>query len=319
MMLVSIVIAAYNAEKYLRKAIESCLNQTYQNIEIIIINDGSTDKTHDIIEEYCAKDDRIRAVHQKNSGVGASRNLGNGMAKGEYIVVMDADDIMYPNLIEEQISYLEKNLEVDAVSCWAEYIDERDKHIGNFIFPNDLQTKEQFFEYKKNNKYLVMLHPGSIYRKAALLKVGGYRNIRPSQDSDMWNRLVEQNSIIIVRPLILMKYRLYESSINTSLNIKIHFSLHWQIQNFKRRREGIEEISFEQYMKEFAQKPLMYRLNFKRTAYSNLFARKAMIEKSRSNIFLLFYYLTIAFLLNPYSIIKKIIKQFGGIATTLLI
>lgn len=98
--LISIIIPAYNNEKYIGKCIESVLNQTYQNIEIIIINDCSTDNTEDVIHKYLIKDDRISYYRNENNiGVGYTRNKGIELAKGKYIYFLDSDDYIEPNAI----------------------------------------------------------------------------------------------------------------------------------------------------------------------------------------------------------------------------
>ena len=89
---ISVILSAYNEEKFIRKAIESVSNQTLEDIEIIIINDGSTDNTLDIINSYADKDNRIVVIDQENIGLGASRNKGMKIARGEYVTFLDADD-----------------------------------------------------------------------------------------------------------------------------------------------------------------------------------------------------------------------------------
>ena len=103
----SVLIPLYNKEKYIKKTLDSILNQTFSNFEIIIINDGSTDKSCEIIESI--KDDRIRLIHKKNGGVSSARNRGIGEAKGEFIAFLDADDEWLPNKLEKQYILHKKN------------------------------------------------------------------------------------------------------------------------------------------------------------------------------------------------------------------
>jgi len=106
---VSIVMSVYNAQKYLDEAIESILNQTYSNFEFIIINDGSTDKSLEIIENYAKKDSRIIVINRENKGLIYSLNEGIRKANGKYIARMDADDISLPQRLEKQVEFMEKN------------------------------------------------------------------------------------------------------------------------------------------------------------------------------------------------------------------
>ena len=103
--LVSIVIPVYNAEKYLEKAIDSCLNQTYSNKEIITVNDGSTDNTSEVLSSYS---DKISVINQKNTGIAGALNTGIRAMKGNWYKLMNADDILYPDCVEILVSELEK-------------------------------------------------------------------------------------------------------------------------------------------------------------------------------------------------------------------
>jgi glycosyltransferase involved in cell wall biosynthesis len=113
--LVSIIIPAYNAERFISETINSVLNQTYTNWELIIINDGSTDKTLDIIQRFSANDNRISYITKNNSGVSDTRNKGIEAAKGEYIAFLDADDVWMQNNLEKKIEVLKKDPSVDFV------------------------------------------------------------------------------------------------------------------------------------------------------------------------------------------------------------
>jgi glycosyltransferase involved in cell wall biosynthesis len=108
-MLISIIVAVYNTEKYLEKCLESIINQTYQNIEILLINDGSTDISGKICDEYAKKDSRISVYHQSNRGVSAVRQFGIGQAKGEYSIHVDSDDWVEKNMLEEMCYVAKKD------------------------------------------------------------------------------------------------------------------------------------------------------------------------------------------------------------------
>ena len=97
---VSIIIPAYNAEKYLCECLDSALNQTYTNVELIIVNDGSADKTKDILDHYVAQHENIKVIHTENGGVSRARNIGLDNADGDYIMFLDSDDLLVPNAIE---------------------------------------------------------------------------------------------------------------------------------------------------------------------------------------------------------------------------
>lgn len=116
--LISIILPVYNSEKYIAKCLEALISQTYENIEIICINDGSTDKSLEILEEYAKKDSRIKLISNKNSGPATSRNIGLKNATGEFLMFCDSDDTYRPQMCEKMIEAIKK-YDVDFVTCRA--------------------------------------------------------------------------------------------------------------------------------------------------------------------------------------------------------
>lgn len=122
--MVSVIIAVYNGEMYIRQAVESILNQTYKDIELIVVDDGSTDNTKNILSSYL----NIKYIYQDNKGEGAARNLGVSQANGEYIAFLDADDLYKIDKIEKQVNVLKTNKEIDVVYCDLDVVDENLKY-----------------------------------------------------------------------------------------------------------------------------------------------------------------------------------------------
>ena len=113
---ISVVVPVYNVEKYLRKCIDSIINQTYKNLEIILVDDGSPDKCGEICDEYAKKDNRVKVIHKKNAGVSSARNDGIDNATGEYIIFVDSDDWLEDNAIEIMVDKLNE-YDYDCVFC----------------------------------------------------------------------------------------------------------------------------------------------------------------------------------------------------------
>lgn len=132
--LISVVMPTYNCKKYVSQAIDSILNQTYQNFEFIIVDGHSTDGTELILNDYSLKDKRVKIIKDERKGIGAALKLGCSMAKGDYIARMDSDDIALPQRFEKEIEILRKNKELVLVSSSAIYIDERGDFMG-YSFP----------------------------------------------------------------------------------------------------------------------------------------------------------------------------------------
>ncbi len=135
--LVSVVIPLYNAEKYIEETMQSILNQTYQNIEIIVVDDGSKDQSPTIVKELQRKHpEKVRYIHQKNQGVSVARNTGIEHANGEYVAFLDSDDLWHPSKIEKQVQSMHLN-NMDACYCgymnFYEETGEKVEHVTNFI------------------------------------------------------------------------------------------------------------------------------------------------------------------------------------------
>ena len=122
---ISVIIPVYNDEKYLAQCLDSVLRQTYSNLEIILVDDGSTDSTPELCEKYREKYANIRILHKKNGGVGSSRNAGLEMATGEYVLFVDHDDLLSETHIEELYKLLKKNDADIAVGNFNHFIEEK--------------------------------------------------------------------------------------------------------------------------------------------------------------------------------------------------
>lgn len=222
-MKVSVVITSYNHDKYISKSIESFLNQTFQDFEIIIIDDASKDKSVEIIKTF--KDPRIKLFAlEKNGGVSNATNIGIKEAKGEYIKIFASDDIANPDLLEKQVSFLDKNPEHHAVFSRMEVIDENDKSLCkktqkfDRFFLNTNQSNGEWlnhFFFKGN----CLAAPTAMVRKEILQKVGGFdRRFIQAHDFDLWVRICLERKNIYVLDERLVKYRRICNNGNLSSN-----------------------------------------------------------------------------------------------------
>lgn len=140
--LVSIIMPAYNAERFIRESIESVINQTYKNWELLVINDFSNDLTKVIVEEHCKKDKRIKLLEQeKNKGVAKARNRGIKESKGKYVAFLDSDDLWKNNKLEIQIKYMQVNKIYMSYTGYS-YISENGNFIKKIYIPKSLTYKQ---------------------------------------------------------------------------------------------------------------------------------------------------------------------------------
>jgi glycosyltransferase involved in cell wall biosynthesis len=274
-MSVSVVMPAYNSACFIEEAIESILCQTYPDFELILINDGSMDKTLEVMETYAGQDSRIRLLSHENMGMGTSLNAAISTASGNWIVRMDADDVMLSHRIERQLQFLAERPDVAVASSLVIYIDEQGRQIGGSV--SDLRTAEDFGSYLRSNELLGFHHPASIFRKDVFLKVGGYRpQFWPAEDIDLWNRIAEEGYVVLVQQEYLLKYRVHSRSVSISGAKTARTKVRWVKECMLRRRRGQPEPSLEEFLAIEAAQPLGIRLNRQRKETAKLLYKAAV-------------------------------------------
>ncbi|WP_346686825.1 glycosyltransferase [Megamonas hypermegale] len=136
-MMISVIVPVYNVEKYLSKCIESIINQTYTNLEIILVDDGSTDNSGKICDNYAKKDNRIKVIHKKNGGPSLARNTGLNIFRGEYVSFIDSDDYIEPFMYDKMLQIFSKYDDIDIVSCNYNHINHKGEKIPFFYLSAD--------------------------------------------------------------------------------------------------------------------------------------------------------------------------------------
>ena len=280
--LVSIIIPCYNAENYIKKTIDSVLCQTYQNFEIIIVNDGSTDSSSKIIKTV--KDGRIHLVEHENQGVSSSRNKGIAIAKGEFIVFLDADDLLHPSFLEKRVFRLSKSA---AIACASSVILIDDK--GNKIAKN-----KNYFAANKTSQILefndeIVTCPSSYLFKAEFLKKNNFtfnKNLQSSADKYFLLEVLKQGEIELINDSP-MYYRI----LNESMSHKITTTL------LK------DQIGFYNEIKKFLENN-----NVTNSYYSRLSFTIAASAYFSKEYFIFIKYLSNSFLLSPKTMVALLVK-----------
>lgn len=187
MKLISILMPVYNVEKFVTEAIESILNQTYENFELIIIDDCSTDRTANIVKDYSMKDSRVIYLqNEQNLKIVKSLNRGLKICKGEYICRMDGDDISELDRLEKKVEFLENNPSIDLVGCSVLAINEEGKQIGK----NKMLDNER--KIRKTIKYSSPVLHLWMARKSVYDSIGLYREIKYVEDYDFLLRVIKK-------------------------------------------------------------------------------------------------------------------------------
>lgn len=208
---VTVLMPAFNAEKYIELAIQSILDQTYDNFEFIIVNDCSTDTTQKIIEKFAEKDTRIKLINnKKNLGVDRALNKGLKEAQGKYIVRMDADDWSYPDRIQKQVKHMELYSEVSVSGGSTLVCDENLRPLGiRRYIKNDADIKKGILRLNP------IAHPASIWRKDMLFKTQLYPHIPLAEDYAL---IVELSNFSKLNNMedILIKFRIHSKSVSNA-------------------------------------------------------------------------------------------------------
>lgn len=207
---VSVLMSVYNDARYVGETVESILRQTFTDFEFIIINDGSTDGTKEVIESF--RDPRIILVNRENKGLTKSLNEGIKLSRGQYIARQDADDISLPHRLEKQVTYMDDNPEVAVLGSSFRLINVKGKKIKDYHYPTTHdEIKKCLFAFQS-----AFPHTSVIFRKDKVQELGEYneRFVR-SQDYDLWLRVCQRFEVAsLSEPLVCLRFR--EDSISFS-------------------------------------------------------------------------------------------------------
>ena len=206
--LVTVLMAVYNGGEYLRASVKSVLDQSFRDIEFLIVNDCSTDNTVEIIESF--HDDRV-VIHTNDENMGQTKSLNAGLrlAKGRYIARMDADDEAFNEWLEKLVEFIGKYPEYAAVSCTALAMNQ--DGITKKLLRTPVNFEEVIFHIFFGN---AMNHVGSLINKEILLSNGGYNEeFKIVQDYELWSSLIRKKYRIISIPDVLVAVRVHESSL----------------------------------------------------------------------------------------------------------
>ena len=207
----SVVMPVYNAQRYLPSAIESVLNQTFGDFELIVIDDGSTDSTPGMLHHYAAKDTRIRIISRPNTGQAVARDEGFRSARGVWLASMDSDDVCLPDRFKRQVEFLSANSDCVLVGCDVEEIDPEGYSLGIVRKPREHAEIEAAM---LNGDGGAIHQSAAMMRRDALKHVGGYQARFPTtEDLDLFLRLAEIGRIANI-PEVHFRYRVHFASQN---------------------------------------------------------------------------------------------------------
>jgi glycosyltransferase involved in cell wall biosynthesis len=219
--LVSVLMPVYNGAKYLRESIQSILGQTFGDFELVIVDDGSTDDTPSVIQEFSRKDARVRAHRQNNQGHVGALITGLEKVRGTYVARMDGDDVSLPARLAAQVSYLESHPDVGVLGTAATVIDAD----GSPVVPVRFPTQHWVIRWALCFSSAI-IHPSAMMRRSVLQKAGGYDHaMKHAEDYDLWRRLSLVTRLANLEDVLLL-LRKHEKNVSASnAGEELRFSL----------------------------------------------------------------------------------------------
>ncbi len=213
---ITVVMPVYNAERYLARALESVLGQSFGEFELIVIDDGSTDSSLSLLKRYERHDLRLRLLSRENRGLVATLNEGLELARGEFVARMDADDLSLPRRFEQQIAFMDANPEVVCLGGYYDLIDWRGRLLTTMTPPTD----HTGIENEMLAGHTPICHPSAMVRREALSRVGNYDpEMMLAEDLDLWLRLGEIGAMANL-PVSIVRYRLHDHSLSEQAGLR---------------------------------------------------------------------------------------------------
>lgn len=246
---VSVVMSVYNDADRVEQAVHGILDQTFRDLELIVVDDGSGDGSAAVLDRLAAEDSRMRVIHQDNTGLTRALIRGCNEARGEYIARQDSDDWSHPQRIAEQVDLLDRDRRLGFVSCTTEYIGPGNEHLSNMSRPSDPEAATRGLLDERQGP---PAHGSVMFRKSLYQQVGGYRpEFHYSQDADLWLRMGERAWIGYVAALRYVALRELQGASGAHRSIQKRFGA-LAIQSSQARRAGESETPLLEQARQLA-------------------------------------------------------------------
>jgi glycosyltransferase involved in cell wall biosynthesis len=295
--MISVVMPAYNSEKFIGEAIESILQQTFTQFEFNIVDDGSTDRTAEIIDSYVSKDSRIKFIRSGHKGVSYAINLGVEHAKYDWIAIMHADDVALPHRLEKQIMAARLNPRVIAWGSYSYHINQYGKILG--LAKSGVSTEEEFLEYVSRGELIQVIHPTAFIRKQALLSVGGYDpSFLSCEDVELFDRLSTQGPILAL-PEVLVLYRIHGASNTMQRFFELRAFTRYIRERQCARLKGLKPSAWDEFKVKYDAAPALKRLRRQIDDMSQFYYRKFAVSIATGWYLRAIEFFALSALLNP--------------------
>ena len=306
---ISVVLPVYNQEKYVAETLESVLAQTFQDFEVLVHDDGSTDGTAAILRRFAARDPRLRASFAPNAGKCTATNRLVEQARGRWCAFLDADDVMLPGRLEQQLAYHRVHPEVDATSCHCHYINEHGQHLGTQRYPG-LRTAADGRQELAQGRFVHCAITGLMISRYAFEKSGGLRSeFWGTEDFEFFNRLVAQGFSLVIVQQVLMLYRIHAGAQTMQNPLRTFEMMDYTSRCLALRRAEQAEPSFAEFMAERQRSPWWVKLSRRRYGYSIILHRQAGFCLHTKEYVRFGWLLATSLLLSPNFVLAAVRKK----------
>ncbi len=304
----SVVMPAYNAERYIERAIQSILSQTLTDLELVVVDDCSTDSTWEIIQSFAAADPRVRTGrNETNSGPAATVNHAIRLSRAPIIAGMDSDDISVPNRMERQIELLRSNPALAVVGSFASHINEHDEILS--LSRTGPTSISEFEDLKRRGEPTMVFGGTAMYTRELYDKVGGFdSSLRAAGDIEFCDRMGEHGAIVAI-PEALLLYRIHASSVVMRRFREGRRTHRYLAARRLARLAGDRLPTRAEFVTDETSAPWWRRVNIWRDDYMQYFYRQAGLAFGQGRRVQTGLYLSLAAAIGPLHVIRRLWDQ----------
>jgi glycosyltransferase involved in cell wall biosynthesis len=304
---ISVVLPTYNASKFIGLAIESMLKQTYQDFELIVVDDGSTDDTLKQLQVYLKDDVRLRIIPCEHAGLSAALNIGIREAKYPWIARMDADDIALPERLEQQVQAAVAQPRVVAWGTYAYHINSQGKKLG--LAKTGPTTEQAFDELRRDGHLIQLIHPTVLLNREVVLAVGGYKSeFEPVEELELFDRMAAYGPTLAL-PVPLLLYRVHAQSVSMQRFFFQRILMRYVVARHRSRLAGHPDLTLEQFMHDYQHQPWLTRFQRHLRTSGMFYYRKAGLSLGEGHSVQASFYLGLSMLLSPSYSMKRVWQQ----------
>jgi glycosyltransferase involved in cell wall biosynthesis len=276
---VSVIMAVHNGAQYIVEAIESVLRQTHQDFEFVVVDDGSTDATSQILAKYAAHDGRIEVMSQANADQPDSLNRALAAASNDWVAVLDSDDVCMRHRLDAQLRMIQQEPSIRVLGASAVIIDSNGRIRGVRHHPPN--SVSEFRRMVRDNGVIPVVHPSVMMHRPTILALGGYDpSFGPAADAELWSR-VSDNHVIVNLPEPVIYYRIHSASMSVSRFCEQQSKYRWILARQEARRRGLPQPTLEQFDESQGSWFSFNRLNNSRQDWAQYLRSRGRIDSWR--------------------------------------